>query len=240
MHQWEILIMTSAIRPPKWMPFHKAIEEKERIKQYLDAILFYLTKSDFESIVFVDGSGIESDFFYFLFPIADFYNKKFEMLSFENDPILLKSKWKGYGENNILKFAIENSALLKNYKCFYKVTGRYLIKNINQILKNEKMNENVFFRTSVLDRSLCNTGFFKVSKELFKRELWNLWDNVNDKQGVFLEHLYLKQLTRKTKIKNFKLLPRFSWIYGGGDRMDLPLTLELIKDFCNLLWLHNI
>ena len=118
MHQWEILIMTSAIRPPKWMPFHKAIEEKERIKQYLDAILFYLTKSDFESIVFVDGSGIESDFFYFLFPIADFYNKKFEMLSFENDPILLKSKWKGYGENNILKFAIENSALLKNYKCF--------------------------------------------------------------------------------------------------------------------------
>lgn len=199
MQQWEILIMTSAIRPPKWMPFHKAIEEKERIKQYLDAILFYLTKSDFESIVFVDGSGIESDFFYFLFPIADFYNKKFEMLSFENDPILLKSKWKGYGENNILKFAIENSALLKNYKCFYKVTGRYLIKNINQILKNEEMNENVFLGLQFWIE-VCAIQDFSKSQRSSLKESFGIYEIMSMTNKEFFLNIYtLNSLQERQK-----------------------------------------
>ena len=199
MQQWEILIMTSAIRPPKWMPFHKAIEEKERIKQYLDAILFYLTKSDFESIVFVDGSGIESDFFYFLFPIADFYNKKFEMLSFENDPILLKSKWKGYGENNILKFAIENSALLKNYKCFYKVTGRYLIKNINQILKNEEMNENVFLGLQFWI-GVCAIQDFSKSQRSSLKESFGIYEIMSMTNKEFFLNIYtLNSLQERQK-----------------------------------------
>lgn len=199
MQQWEILIMTSAIRPPKWMPFHKAIEEKERIKQYLDAILFYLTKSDFESVVFVDGSGIESDFFYFLFPIADFYNKKFEMLSFENDPILLKSKWKGYGENNILKFAIENSALLKNYKCFYKVTGRYLIKNINQILKNEEMNENVFLGLQFWI-GVCAIQDFSKSQRSSLKESFGIYEIMSMTNKEFFLNIYtLNSLQERQK-----------------------------------------
>lgn len=55
-----------------------------RLQQYLDNIIFLITKSKFlNKIVFCENSGYYNQIFDFLKQLAELYNKKFEYLTFE-------------------------------------------------------------------------------------------------------------------------------------------------------------
>jgi len=236
------LLMTSSINVDKRMPYHLHINNNERIKQYLDAILFYVTKSEFSDIIFCDWSWYPINKFRYLVGLARIYWKRFEILWFKNDQDEVVKRGKGYGEGKIIEYALHHSLLLKENNCFFKVTGRYIVKNINRIIRNESDKENIFFRISACDKETCNTAFFKVNKEFFNRYLYWAWDKVNDTNGVYFEHIYMKILKKhKKEISSFKELPVFSWVSGTNWKWLEPSWISiLIGNFFNLLWFHRI
>lgn len=65
-----ILVMTWSIKVPKNMPFHKHISGNERLKQYIDTIIFYITKSNFKGIVYCDWNWFDMTMLCFLKDLA--------------------------------------------------------------------------------------------------------------------------------------------------------------------------
>ena len=235
-----ILLMTSAINVNKDMPFHHHIEKSFRLQQYIDALIFYITQSNLEYIIFCDWTNFDLDSnLWFIKELAYIYKKNIEFITFQQDKELLKTKWKGYGENKIIEYALENSQFSDKNKLFYKVTGRYIVKNINTIISNEISKENIFFKTSPLDNTNCNSAFFKCSVSFFQKKLLWSWNYVRDKEWYYLEHEYMTRL-RWSNVNCFKQLPIFSWTAWWWWKLDLPRYVLIIKQFCNLLWLYKI
>ena len=238
-----ILVMTASIKVNKDMAYHLHIPENERLKQYIDALIFYITESNFSDIIFADWSWYDMNQLKFLDNLAKIYGKKLELLSLKNDESLVVRYWKGYWESKILELVINNSKIIKNYKEFFKVTWRYVVKNINKILINEKDKWNCFFKWYYMNwKSFCNTAFFKVEKEFFNKVLYWAWNNVNDKEWTYLEHIYLNILKKySNKISWFKELPIFHWASGGNwKKIDLNSIILIIYKSLNKLWFFNL
>gem|GEM_PF-1582104 len=73
---------------------HKTIPQGIRVQQYVDTLIFYITKSFFTHIVFCDGTNYDMVNINFLQNLAKIYNKKIEFLSFQQDISLVLSKGK--------------------------------------------------------------------------------------------------------------------------------------------------
>ncbi len=233
------VLLTSAIDVNIEIPWHKRKDIDTRIKDYIKALTFYITNSDFTEIVFCDGSNYWLEAFDFLFPLAKIFEKKIELISFQQDTEKVIKKWKWYWEQQIINYALQHSEFLKNCHTFYKISGRYLIKNINNILKNEVKKQNIFFRTSLLDRQNANTAFFKTSPIFFKENLENIEALVDDFKGHGLEFCYYQKLRWK-KLPSFTELPVFMGVSGSGWNLYPGKILMAIKQVCNKLWLHTL
>lgn len=238
------LLMTSSISVDKNMKFHNHIPEKDRLKQYISAVVFYIMESNFTDIVFVDWSWYDLNNLNFLKELASRFDKKIELLSFNNDQKQVVIHWKWYWENKIIEYALDNSDVLNKNDIFYKVTWRYIVKNINNIVKNEKNNRNVFFKISFLWKFgwMCNTAFFKCGLSEFQKNLWWVGENVYDEKWVYLEHIYFNAIKNNDfKVKCFKELPVFHWkAWWDWRDIDLNKRWTIIREICNKIWLYNI
>lgn len=215
------------------MPHHKHISENDRLKQYLESILFYVTMSNFSDIVFIDWSWFDLKVFDFIKNIAYIYQKNIEFLSFHYDTNTVVNKWKGYWENVILEYGLDNSNLLNNFNCFYKVTWRYQCKNINSILKVHEDKKNIFIKN--LNKT-CNTAFFKLEKDVFKKYFVWAGEKVNDNKWICMEHIYYNIIRKNNlNIDHFSILPKFSWFSWWWGNLDKPYYYELIKTILNNL-----
>lgn len=236
------LIMTSSIIVDKRMPYHLHVNVNERIRQYIDALIFYIVKSNFSDIVFCDWSWFPLQEFDFLYKLSTIYNKNLEFLSFNNNQEKVVKKWKWYWEGKIIEYALDNSKLLKNQETFYKVTGRYIVENINDII-NRSSHTNYFCKITTFNNKVCNTAFFKSSKDFYNTALRWAWNKVYDKWGIYLEHIYMKILkNHKKEIHCFKEMPYFIWVSWTDWTGITPNKLIFkIGELCNrILWLYKI
>ena len=56
--------------------------------------------------------------------------KEFEWISFQGNTTKTQEKGKGYGEGEIIEYAINHSQLLAKSKMLMKLTGRFYVKNM--------------------------------------------------------------------------------------------------------------
>lgn len=236
----ELLVMTWSIIVPNWLINHKAIWYTERYRQYIKAITYYIIFSDFHDIVFVDWNNFDIKKMEYLKELAKEYWKNLELISFKNNQDLILKRGKWYWEHKILEYFIEYSSLLKEHYSFFKVTWRYIIKNVNNILINEKNKETCFFRWYSKRKFHCNTAFFKSSTKFFRDNLIWLADKVDEKKWILLEHVYYNRL-KEIKFKSkFKELPIFSWQFWIGGKLDRSNFLLLIKNILNKFWFFSM
>lgn len=102
-------------------------DPEERKSQYIEAIQFYLSKTDFD-IVFVENSGTSLEKYFEGSP-------RIEFLTF-NSPKSVPDKGKGYKELEIIDYSFKNSSLISSAKGVIKITGRLQILNISKISKS--------------------------------------------------------------------------------------------------------
>ena len=179
----ECIILLTACINPNGMAF-TALQDKDlRLYQYKAALNWYLKKTSVK-IVFVENTGFN------IAPMFEEYinNGRLEVLSFKGNDYD-KSRGKGYGEGLILKYAVENSIFMKTSKVMIKVTGRFIIKNLNAIMRNYTM------RTIQADKALfngrlyCRSRLF-ISPTSFVRDyLVPRIDTIDDSKNYYFEHL---------------------------------------------------
>lgn len=147
-----ILLMTATITPPSGVPELSRVNPALRLHDYGKALEFYLPLLNrcIDKIIFVENSNSD---IHSLQAIVDRYghNQEVEFIVFyglDHPP----QYGRAYGEFKLIDYAMENSTIIKN--CYpdatvWKVTGRYIIRNIPKIIARKPTNFDVYcnFRT---------------------------------------------------------------------------------------------
>lgn len=237
-----IICLTWTILPPKNIKNLKIINENVRLKDYLENILFLITKTNIKKIVFCENSNYNSDILLFIEKLAQIYWKKFEYITFLWNSKKVVTNWRWYWEQEILNYFIDNSKLLDWENDFYKLTWRYKVKNINEIVSLEANNKNIFVKMSPLDNR-CSTAFFKSNIEFFKKNFYGIWEKINDElwENNQIEWVYRNiLLLNKWEFSNFKKLPIFEANTGSWYKLKENFLKDSIKNILNILWLYKI
>lgn len=210
----DTLLLTGTIDSSKFNNSMTTLSDvNTRLDHYHSAITKWIKNSDFQKIVFIENSGY--DFNYKKYEsIAAKLGKQFEFISAEAFVEETIKYGKSYGEIKIINEAVEKSKLLKDEDSFYKCTGRLFIKNCNSILKEKHKSDTVF--SGIPSDKWAFTWFFKVDKEFYKKYLSETYKEVDDYNGIFMEHIYYKILSANLdKIDTFYRYPNVEGVSAG-------------------------
>jgi len=223
----QTLLLTWTIKPNNdWKQKSTVLSDRNffvpeyRLKQYISTILYYITQSNFDNIVFCENSNYGIKNIEDIKNIAKLFNKKFELLQFKWDREKIVKYSYHYWEAEIFDFAFENSNLIQKSAGFFKATWRYIIKNINDLIEDYKNYEYFFYKWFGLNSTLCvNTAFFKVSRKFYKENLYkkqieyyhkNTNGNFIPLESVFYNILKDKLFINNKKIIRFPIFHFFS------------------------------
>lgn len=220
------LIITGCINPNSNVPVLSVKDGDLRRRQYIDSIRFYIEKTNFENIVFCENSGAQKDDS--LEKTAKKNGKKFEWLSFSGDVDKAITKGKGFGEIEIINYAIAHSKLLSEKKLIFKVTGRLIIKNVNWFIRLGKPSVNYFMGR---EDAFVDTRCYCISRETFEKYFSQSGERVDDTHGVFLEHVFYKIISEENvEYRLFPIEPEFSGVSGSkGYSYDSPHYKNVTK-----------
>ena len=182
------------------MSFTALNNNKEREKQYVDAIRFYLIQTKL-NILFVENSNSDISSLF----DNEIKDGRLECITFEGNQN--KARGKGYGECEIIKYALENSSLIHRSKNtrIVKITGRLIVRNLKTLINTHALllpnksiicaiNSNLSFPDSRC--IMAPIDFYKV---FLKR-----MDNIDDSIGYFFEHALLDTIKNE---KSFSFYP---------------------------------
>jgi hypothetical protein len=130
-----ILLLTSTIYPNPKQPQLRLTNPLDRLEDYRKALEFYtnaLNESVIDRIIFVDNSGFDLKCL-----SENFSSNNIEWISYFG--LDYPSTYhRGYGEFQLVDYAFANSYTLKdldNRDIVWKVTGRYIIKNLKSVIR---------------------------------------------------------------------------------------------------------
>lgn len=130
-----VILLTACVNPSlsknRW---HTLNDADLRLNQYVDAIGYYIKETDL-NICFVDNSGYDIS----EIPLIEEYRAtdRLEILTYlASEDVRLRGK--GYGEQDILRYAMENSEFLSHADYIIKATGRIKIRNIKSLISLTK------------------------------------------------------------------------------------------------------
>ena len=205
----ETLVMTATFRPAPNTLALVVRDEHERLFQYLCALVSWARPGHVRRIIFAENSLTTFDFS----PVVRYLEaagKEVEVLVFEGNKAVPQFG-KGYGEGEILEFVYRHSRLLRAAPAFYKVTGRLFVSNFDTVSEatprldafQRKMKPP---KDGRVRSSKVVTTFFKCSLDLFERKLVRAYMQVDDPNGVFIEHVYFNEL-RDVDVPSFAVRP---------------------------------
>lgn len=234
----DTLVMTATFRPAVDTPGLVVCDEQERTLQYLCALVSWAQPAHVRRIVFGENSSTRFDFSRVV-RYLEVAGKEVEILVFDGNKEVTRFG-KGYGEGEILEHVYRHSRLLHAAPAFYKVTGRLFVSNFDA-LSETTTSLDAFQRKVKQPKGgpprPCKvvTTFFKCSLALFERKLVRAYTQVDDRAGVFIEHVYYNQL-RDIDLPNFVVKPALvgqqastGRTYGSYD----DETVRLARSFMN-------
>jgi len=168
------VLITTANKPPKDVPFLQMTNIAMRFITAKASVFFWAAQG-IEKIVIADATGgylLDSEEILLLKQIG----VDVEQISYYQNENLIKSKGKGYGEGELIKFALENSIFLKNENNFFKCTGKVYCRNFKEILQIIKKSniQNIFWRNLGEGDSLkpwADMRFFYTTKNFCEEVL---------------------------------------------------------------------
>jgi hypothetical protein len=202
-----VLLLTGAINVLQQMvPTPVISNSEERLSQYLYSIGYAIDHYySIEKIVFCENTDYAHNYVS-LIERARKKGKELEILTFKGNYPVIQQRGKGYGEGEAIEYALKNSKLLKNYRSFYKLTGRLVIENLDQLVASTKEeNGFIWHPKEIYQRKTdhVETFFFKASREFYTDRLLDAYKEVDEINHLYIEHLFYERL-KKLKIRAFK------------------------------------
>ncbi len=181
-HSKPVSLLLTACVNPNGMSFTALQNKEERKQQYKNALSFYLAET-IAPIIFIENTGID-----FSSEYEEWIKKgRLEYITFDGNNYS-RSLGKGYGEALIINEAIKRSRFLQESKYVIKITGRLIIKNINQILSSPWLRFNNVFRADLRESVHLWTTIFVIETKELKNIFSDKINIINDSKGVFFEH----------------------------------------------------
>ena len=227
-----ILLLTGCINP-NGMKMTALSNQEERKKQYVEAIHFYLSNTRY-SVVFSENSGTDISHLF----KKEIQSGRLEYLSFSGNQN--KEKGKGYGECEIIQYALNNSKIihLAKDKRIAKITGRLIIRNINSIARVHSI---LFPQKTVFCAINSNLSFpdsrFIIAPECFFQTFLKSKETINDTQGYFFEHALCDTIKREKQYpySPFLLIPQIEGMSGSNgeiyqkEKITISFAIKYLK-----------
>ena len=168
-----------------------------RLFHTLEALEHWGNINPFIKIVLCDGSNYNFE------PIIKerFPNLDVECLRFQNSKLKVAFQGKGYGEGEIIEYALKNSSTLDKCDTFIKCTGKLWVSNYDCFLKswNGIFSANVHFknifnfkRTKI---EYVDTRFYIVNKKFFIENFLDLHFRTSFEKHGSIESLLYEKVT---------------------------------------------
>jgi hypothetical protein len=183
------ILLTSAITATA--PFTKMTDASERVKATLRALSNWMALCSDTNFVLCDGSGY--DLSRDLKTCGTIDSGRIEVIAFENDREQVKIKGKGYGEGEIVRYALEHSEILKSADSFAKCTGKLWVDNYWSCRKAYNGTA-AFSYFGFLKVHAVDTRFFIVRRDFYQANLLMSYARCDDAHGKYLENAYLDSL----------------------------------------------
>lgn len=192
-----VILLTACVNPGG-MPFTVLNDTSERLRQYREALDFYLHETTLP-IVFCENT------------LCDFSNDykehiasgRLEYITFDGNNFN-KSKGKGYGEALIIEEAFRHSKLLSQCNFVVKITGRLTVRRISQLVKDNRRMITETIQTFYPHDKMIDSRLVISPKSFFIDDFLAQKDSINDTQGYFFEHLLYDAIISR---KNFVYIP---------------------------------
>lgn len=184
----------------------------ERIEMYKDALRFYAEKG--LKVVFAENSG-----FINLSQIAQSIKECFDCENVEfvdvSGPEYDQSRGKGYNETILLHKAVNASKFVREAGCFFKITGRLKVLNIEKLqeeISKLSLSSSLSFAADCKDHKIyewlhmpinghageCRYWFASV--EFFETMMWPRYNELNDyPPNICLAEDLMLDVCRKTR-----------------------------------------
>lgn len=207
----------------------KLVDTEERLKQYEEAMRFYIEETKLEKIVFVENSGYSFSVEKFR-KLARNYGKQFEFIPVKTNYEKTITLGKSYGEGDCIEQGVLNSCLLSDEEAFYKVTGRVIIRNIDRLLDNDNQSRCIFRN----DLNRCYTVFFKLNRQMFLDYFLNCKNQCNEASDIDIETVFYRIIMKNDlKVNSFSQYPRYDGIIGTlGKAYNDPWKVWIVKTLC--------
>ena len=145
-----VILMTGTVKPNSFTTL--ALKDPNvRRKQYIDAINFYLAKTNLK-IVFVENSGV--------LLAKEFenhkHNNRLEFLTYNSIPTI-PDKGKGAKELEIINYSFKHSKYISQSDAFIKITGRLKVLNIIEL-------NSMYLSQSRRYKSVFSSNIYKFKK----------------------------------------------------------------------------
>lgn len=204
------LLITGTVVPNSNFVAHTNVEQ--RLSEYYEALLFYRTEFPSDAIYFLENSSYD-------FSKDEKWQKLFSSANITLMKFPVSDKFdlgKGYQEFEMLDKAVES--LLGKYDLFVKITGRYKVLNLKQLI-NDPDKELVIDCHKKFE--VAQTNVFYGTLNFYNSYLKGLYKKVDDSKGIYIEKIVYKEIVEKgvlNKISPFSANPLITGIsgsYGG-------------------------
>ncbi|KAB7729360.1 hypothetical protein F5984_17200 [Rudanella paleaurantiibacter] len=178
------LLLSATIRPTS-VPFLKRTSALDRERDYVESVSKWIAHG--LPIVFVENSGTTSE------------NVKSELAKISNTEYLTyvsqnSSLGKSHGEIEIIEYAFKNSRIIQESDLIIKVTGRYYVENLMNIL-SDVIRQNAFVMGWMKHNLEFADSRLMIARKDFYREYFiPQGPKVSEIDGIYFEHIYARAI----------------------------------------------
>jgi len=164
------LLLTNALHPPEGMPFLRMRDVAVRAVT-AKASVFFWAACGVDRIVLADATQATLLNEHDLALLRDL-RIDVEQIEYAQDDAAAKARGKGYAEGQLMRFACENSVLLRQSGGFFKCTGKVFCRNFKSIKAMIDSNRvrSIFFLERIDQRGVSRRHpFFLHLARVFQR-----------------------------------------------------------------------
>lgn len=225
-----ILFLTGCV-DPKGMAFTALNNPEIRRQQYIDTLNWYLDNTSLP-ILFVENTNVDlsNEFRHNLI------QGRLEILTFDGNNYD-RSLGKGYGEARIMQYGFEHSNfLLHEDAVIIKVTGRFICKNIEDLVKRYNCSNTIYANIGKDDwgGNIASSVFVIAPSEFWKNIFLPRREELNDSKFFHFEHLLYESLCTWSndggRHREFWILPVMIGVSGtSGKKISCNSSNRTIK-----------
>lgn len=169
-------------------------DRNERLRLALESVAAWREIAPQNPLVLCDGSGFD---FTPTIERWSLHQAPIECLAFANNPDLVRTHGRGYGEGEIVRHALEHSRLIQHAGCFAKCTSKLWVENFSECIQSwngrlllKGVFGNAFSLTDSTVFSYIDTRFYVASIEVFRTHFLNAHTLIRADQGYGLEDCF--------------------------------------------------